>query len=305
MTYSLGFVAARSFPFASALALAVGGKPGSESHGTVQLQTIDADGRSDVELNWPGQFHGVFEAKRGPHLPTIEQLRKYIPRLLTSTAPTRVLVAVTNATAEYARNALPSELSGIPVRHLAWREIRDLASAVRAKASSSKALLSEFEAYLTEILGMENTQSNMVYVVSLGDGGVWDLNFKQVALERRRYFYPVIGRWPSPPPNYIAFRFGGCLQSIHHIDRYSIFSNPRHVFPDASNESIEPHYLLELGPPICPAKDVTNGDRIRMSIRVWAMIDLLLTSSTITEARDETKRRLGAGAKELAEQESE
>jgi hypothetical protein len=305
MTYSLGLVASRSIHFASALVAAVGGTPGADDVGTVQLQTVDKDGRSDVELHWPGLFHGVFEAKRGPQMPSLQQLQKYVPRLIASSARTKVLVAVTNATPEYARLALPADVSGIPLRHLAWREIRDLARSAGPKEQvRSRGMLAEFEGYLTEILGMEKTQSNMVYVVSLGGGGTWGLDFKDVALQRRRYFYPVEGGgWPSPPPNYLAFRFDGRLQSIHHVDRYEIFANPRHVIPDATEESIPPHYLLELGPPIRPANEVKNGDKIRMNIRVWAMIDLLLTCSTITEARDETKRRLGTDAKELIEQE--
>jgi hypothetical protein len=307
MTYSLGLVASRCIHFASALATAVGGTPGADDVGTVQLQTVDLDGRSDLELQWAGLFHGVFEAKRGPQLPSLQQLQKYVPRLVASLAHTKVLVAVTNATPEYACLALPPDLNGIPLRHLAWRTIRDLARSARPKEPvRNRGMLAEFESYLTEILGMEKTQSNMVYVVSLGDGGTWGLDFKDVALRRRRYFYPLEGGgWPSPPPNYLAFRFDGRLQSIHHVDRHQIFDNARQAIPDATEESIPPHYLLELGPPIQPAREVRNGDKIRMNIRVWAMIDLLLTCSTITEARDETKRRLGSDAKELVEQEVE
>jgi hypothetical protein len=37
---------------------------------------------------------------------------------------------------------------------------------------------------------------------------------------------------------------------------------------------------------------VKTGPKIKQAMRVWCMIDLLLTCSTITEARDETKKRL-------------
>jgi hypothetical protein len=305
MTSSLGFVASRSSHFATALAKAVEGTPGFDDEGIVQLQTVDIEGRSDVELEWPGLFHGVFEAKRGAQLPSIRQLQKYVPRLASSRATTKALVSITNATPEFASRALPAELSGIPLRHLQWREIRELTRRVRPlEGARQKNMLSDFDTYLTEILGMEQIQSNMVYVVSLGSGGVWGLDFKHVALERRRYFYPVEGRWPAPP-NYIAFRYDSCLRSIHHVDGHRIFDNPRDVFPHAHDHNIPAHYLLELGPPIRPASEVKNGDGIRMSMRVWVMIDLLLTCSTITEAREETQRRLGKDAKELAGQEAE
>lgn len=299
MTYALGFVASRSTAFAQALAKAVGGSP-SGSEGVVRLQEVEGGGRTDVELRWPNTFHGVFEAKRGPHLPTVAQLKKYAPKLAAADARTKVLVAVTNATQAYAERALPKDLEGVPVRHLSWRRIRDLARQVRPDENNrNKHLLNEFDAYLTEILGMENTCSNMVYVVSLGSSGVWGLDFKEVVTKRQRYFYPTKGHWPSSPPNHIAFRYDGRLQSIHHVDDYEVFANPRDVFPDASSGQIAPHYLLKLGPSIQPPHEVRTGDKIKRSMRVWAMLDLLLTCSTITEARDKTKARLGREADDV------
>ncbi|KYF67355.1 hypothetical protein BE11_44110 [Sorangium cellulosum] len=306
MTYALGFVASRSPKFARGLTKIVGGIPGTGNDGVVRLQDAEAGGRTDLELQWPGSFHGVFEAKRGPHLPTVGQLLRYAPKLSASAAKTKVLVAVTNATQAYAEQALPSALMDVPVRHLTWRRIRDIVRKVRpAESNRTKHLLDEFDTYLAEILGMENVRSNMVYVVSLGDGGVWGLDFKEVVIKRRRYFFPTKGRWPSSPPNYIAFRYDGRLQSIHHVDDHEIFSNPRDVFADAKNQKIDPHYLLKLGPAIHPPKEIRTGDKIRQAMRVWAMIDLLLTCSTITEARDKTKERLGRDADEIEDEEGD
>ncbi|AKT39041.1 hypothetical protein [Chondromyces crocatus] len=303
MTYALGLVASRSAAFARQLAEAVGGTPGSEG-GVVHLQRIEEDGRTDVEMRWPGAFHCIIEAKRGVKLPSVKQLRKYASKLHDA-RETKILVAVTNATQAYAERALPPELDGVPVRHLTWRSIRELARRARPDENNrNKHLLDEFKAYLTEILGMENVRSNMVYVVSLGAGGAWGLDFKEVATKRRRYFYPTQGHWPATPPNYIAFRYDARLQTIHHVDDYQVFANPRDVFPDARDHAIEPHYLLTLGPAIRPPTEVSTGDKIRQAMRVWAMIDLLLTCSTITEARDETKKRLGRSAKDLEQEEA-
>jgi hypothetical protein len=143
----------------------------------------------------------------------------------------------------------------------------------------------------------------MVYVVSLGDGGVWGLDFKEVVTKRKRYFFPTEGRWPRVPPNYIAFRYDGKLQSIHHVDGHDVFANPHDVFSDAKDKKIEPHYLLKLGPAIRPPHEVRTGDKIRQAMRVRAMLDLLLTCSTITEARDRTQERLGGDAEEVEDDE--
>ncbi|HQP39231.1 MAG TPA: hypothetical protein PLI95_28805 [Polyangiaceae bacterium] len=297
MTYALGFVCSRSPMFVAALVKAVGGTPGSFEDGSVALQTVDHEGRTDVEIRFPGSFHAVFEAKRGFALPTDAQLMKYVARLRESEAVTKALVAVTNATHDYAAMALKpvaESAEGITVKHVAWREIRALVrDAMPDETNANKRLLKEFDAYLTEILGMENARSNMVYVVSLGGDGVWGLSFREVVEKRARYFYPTKGHWPHVPPNYIAFRYDGKLQSIHHVERYEVFDNPRVVFTDATVEEARPHFLLHLGPPIRPPHEVRTGDKIVRSARVWCMIDLLLTSKTITEARDFTKQRLG------------
>jgi len=55
-----------------------------------------------------------------------------------------------------------------------------------------------------------------------------------------------------------------------------------------------PHFLLRLGPPIRPDHEVRTGKGIVRSARVTVDIDLLLTSSTITEAFHlSTARRAG------------
>jgi len=65
------------------------------------------------------------------------------------------------------------------------------------------------------------------------------------------------------------------------------------VFKNATVDKVQPHFLLHLGQAIKPPHEVRTGDKIKRSARVWCMIDLLLTSKTITEARDLTKNRLG------------
>lgn len=297
MTYSLGYVASRSPCFASALVSLIAGHHVFVGDDTViQLQTITAErnGRTDVEIRLRDDFYCILEAKRGPWLPEEAQLRRYAPLLVRENVKTKRLVAVTNAPDEHALATLPPQIDGVPVLHVSWRTIKRLAEkAGFDETNRNKQLLDEFTTYLKGILGMEMAQSNLVYVVSLGAGDAWGVNFRDVVERQRRYFYPTEGGgWPDPP-NYMAFRYGGRLQAIHHVDSFDIFTNPKKLFAEAQDVEVRPHYCLRLGPPMQPGKEVRAGAKIIRSMRVWCMIDTLLTADTITDALLETKRRLG------------
>ncbi len=298
MTFSLGLVASRSERFLSLLVERIAGTaimPCSDA--LIRLQTTEqpSRGRTDVEIEIPGRFAAVLEAKRGTNLPPIGQLAKYGPVLRAIDARFRRLTAVTNAPPELASQVLPGEIDGIPVNHLTWREVRSLAGRARdGETNKNKQLLDEFRSYLTEILGMEKIRSNMVYVLSLNNASEWGLSFKDWVYQRSRYTYPVKGgAWPEPP-NYVAYRYGGRLQSIHHVDGYSVFTNPRQVLPEVMDVAVEPHYCLRLGPNFAPDKVVKTGPTIRQAARVWVMLDTLFTCQTISDALDETKRREAA-----------
>lgn len=163
MTYSLGFVVSRSPHFAAALLKLVTGRdPKIPPQGIVRLQTIAAEerGRTDIEIKVGEEMFAVLEAKRWPWLPSVEQLRRYLPVVRREKVKERRLVAVTNATEDYARMTLPVQLDGVPVVHIAWRRLRRLATEVRAQETNrNKHLLDEFAEYLREIVTMENVRS--------------------------------------------------------------------------------------------------------------------------------------------------
>lgn len=264
MTYSLGFVVSRSPHFAAALLKLVTGRdPKIPPQGIVRLQTIAAEerGRTDIEIKVGEEMFAVLEAKRWPWLPSVEQLRRYLPVVRREKVKERRLVAVTNATEDYARMTLPVQLDGVPVVHIAWRRLRRLATEVRAQETNrNKHHLDEFAEYLREIVTMENVRSNMALVLVLNRDGAWGLSFKDVVYQHHRYFDPV-ERHRHGTPNYLAFRYDGRLQSIHHVDRVEIFTNPKDVFPIAQSASVKPHYLFHLGPAIRPDHEVKNGPR--------------------------------------------
>jgi hypothetical protein len=110
--------------------------------------------------------------------------------------------------------------------------------------------------------------------------------YNRIPYELGVYWYGTDG--PKLPPNFVAFRFGGRLQSIHHVERSEHFASNRDVYPKATL-TWGPGVLLHLGPAIEPKVDVKSGP-IR-DTKVWADIDLLLTSPTVQEAAALTRER--------------
>lgn len=140
---------------------------------------------------------------------------------------------------------------------------------------------------------MQDMTSNLVYVVSLRkQRAKWSgsLTPVEIVTKKSRYFHPVGDGYPKEPPNYIGFRWDGCLQRIHHVDHYGVFNNPHDHFREIPVGEWRPHFLYTLGPAIIPQKRVRTGKLFRAQ-RVYAAFDLLLTCSTISEARDKTKAR--------------
>jgi hypothetical protein len=180
---------------------------------------------------------------------------------------------------------------------ISWKEIQEIAAGSRKSGyDAENRMLKELDHYLKKISTMKKADSNRVYVVSLGwqKDPNWDISWRDIVRKKLKYFHPVggsIGGWPSEPPNYIAFRFDGKLQSIHHIEKFEVFVNPRKHFKEIPNQKWREHYLYHLGPAFGPGHEVRTGKKIPRSMRVWSALDLLLTSQTVEEARDKTKIR--------------
>lgn len=255
-------------------------------------------GITDIEVTDNEQFHIIFEAKRGWLLPKAEQLTKYSLRadFVANPVPHKHIVSLSECTQLYAESYLPfHEVNGIPVSHLSLREVYDIAKEARPGSNhEQKHLLDEFTEYLGGVMTMQNKASNWVYVVALSDGHYegCELSWIDIVKKHNKYFCPASGNgWPKEPPNYIAFRYYGCLQSIHHIESYMVTKNIHSVIPEMPDEEWDNnHYVYTLGPAIVPSKTVKTG-KIYPSGRVWAMLDTLLTADTISEARDISYQR--------------
>ena len=308
MTYALGWVLAQSPQFLAQLGKALGF--GFSERASIRLQRYQSpQGYTDVEIDDPGQCHIIIEAKRGFTLPSEEQLSKYAASLVDN--PNRPKMCLLVVLAESDRQDIwldqhvPKAVNGIAVRSMSWHKLRRLAEgAAELGTHAEKRLLRQFVQYLTTAATMQNQYSNLVYVVSLSrDGfGCGDISFIDVVERHRKYFHPIGGTgggWPSEPPNYLAFRYGGELKSIHHVETHDVIDNYAPHFTDNATPLDYPHYLYSLGPAIRPASRVPtngNGRASYPSGRRWIFIDLLLTAGSVAEADYLTKQRRLASA---------
>jgi hypothetical protein len=306
MTYALGWALAQSPQFLAQLGKAL--ELGFSERVRIRLQhSQSSQGYTDVEIDDPGQCHIILEAKRGFTLPSQEQLRKYAARLIDSPdkPKTRLLVVLAESDRQdvWLDQHVPKTVDGIAVNSLSWHKFKKLAErGARFGTHAEKRLLRQFVQYLTTATTMQNQYSNLVYVVSLSRDvfGCGDISFVDVVEKHRKYFHPIGGTgggWPPEPPNYLGFRYGGELKSIHHVETYTVINNFAPHFTDKSTPIERPHYLYSLGPAIKPARPVptnANGNSIWGSGRRWIFIDLLLTAGSVADADYLTKQRLAA-----------
>lgn len=266
----------------------------------IKFQTSEKDkGRTDLEITDDVNFHIIIEAKRGWNLPGYDQLNLYSQResLRKSKAKHKILVTMSECCDSFAKISLPGDnINGIPLLHLSWKRICRIAEQSRVGSNhAEKRLLDELVDYLGVVGTMQNKESNWVYVVSLGAGypEKCSLSWRDIVNKRGMYFHPVGNHWPEVPPNYIAFRYDGELKSIHHIDDFIVTQNLHEDIPEMpDNVEKQKYYIYKLGPAIYPPKKTPNGPKVLMSARRWAMLDLLLTANTITEACIETDKRM-------------
>jgi hypothetical protein len=297
ITYSVGWALSRSPAFLSAFLKTVGEPTDRIDQITIRLQDYRKNqGVTDIEIELPGYFHIIVEAKDGWSLPKRRQLRKYSRRFWAAQARSRRFVILSEYSSEYAKRNLDyKKIRRIPVSAFSWRQIAELAKvALPHGTSAEKRLLRDLLLYLGRITIMQNLQSNMVYVVALSSetNRGWKISWIDIVEKLRRYFHAAgTGGWPKEPPNYIGFRYKGMLQSIHHIEGHEIVTNLHKVSPKIPTGLWVPMFVYRLGPAIRPKKPVKTG-RIFRNGRVWCMLDTLLISKTISAARDLTRKRL-------------
>lgn len=263
----------------------------------IKLQEYEEKkGYTDFEIEQEGEFILIIEAKKGWNFPTKKQLDKYSSRhsFIKFPAKTKKIIVFTESKKDFTRAHFHIKKSNsFEVKVTSYRQLWEIANKAKNNSNNyEKRFLNELIIYLENLMTMKNIHSNLVYVVAISTSKVKGSKISWLDIvKRKKYFHPVGGNgWPTEPPNYIAFRYNGKLQSIHHIDSYEVFTNPNQYIPEIPSEEWKHHFIYELSDPIIPTRNIRTG-KLYKNGRVWSMFDLLLTSDTISEARDKTKER--------------
>lgn len=298
ITYSVGWVLSNVNLFLRKFIEKVSDKKYSFKNVVVRLQEYGKYGKdkisfTDIELLIDNKLFCIIEAKKGWNLPTKYQLEKYRARFEDYPSHEHKLVVISECKKEYAKGELKEYRLGLPAEFISWQDIYDTIDKIYHRCGNhDKRLLGQLDSYFKKVITMQDKESNMVFCVALrSEKPKWSrLSYIDIVRKKRRYFYPVGSGWPKEPPNYIAFRYGGELQSIHHVDDYEIVTKMYKHLP-VDKEEWEPFFLLKLGSPFRPNKQVKNG-KIYPSQHLWCMLDTLFTCRTIRAARDLTDKRL-------------
>lgn len=304
MTGSLGWALSQSHSFLVAFLRELRLPAGSAHEVEVRLQQYEAGrGFTDIEIELPRKFYVIIEAKRGANLPTRSQLLQYSRRkqFRRQGSKSKRLVVISDCNADTAAVQLTGYKGLGPITPLSWQRVAAIARKSVSKSSNAeKRLIGELLTYLQEVTNAaagKRADSIWVYVLSLSKTtpDYSKISFIDTVEKRRRYYHQVgpSGGWPVEPPTYLAFRYRGKLQSIHHVEKCETVTNLGTRMPEITNEEHDPCFLYYLGPPFRPDHDVPTGDKILRATRVRCMLDTLFTCETISEAWIISKKRAG------------
>jgi hypothetical protein len=298
-TLALGWTLSKSETFLAALLKTFDLPTDGIDKASIRLQEYgggSGEGITDIEVEIPGEIFLIIEAKIGWVVPGTQQLLKYAARdsYKNSKARKKVIAILSECTDAYANRELAGkDLGGLPVLTVSWHAIDKLTKqSIKAARSQEKLYLSELDKFLHAIMKIQDRESNMVFVVALTRSHESFEKYGPVdVVEKFKiYYHPAAAHWPKEPPNYIAFRYDGRLQSIHHIESYQVAKSLKGIIPGNEFDKPIPHFVYNLGPTIGPSHRVATGNMYGPA-HAWCMLDTLLTEKTVWDAQKKTAER--------------
>jgi uncharacterized protein (UPF0248 family) len=293
LSYSLGYALSKSPRFLKAFIDHVWRKKFKIKEVVIKLQESGEKGYTDFEIVINNEYKLIIEAKKGWVIPDKKQIKKYLNRFKNFDKKKRLFVVLSDCKESYFRKFINDTIHNVPIRPMTWQNALDLIDNIVSRIpNKEKVILKELRTYFEEVINMETKDSNRVYVVSLSQGTrSWSkISWIDVIEKKHHYFYPNEKNWPHIPPNYMAFRYNGILQSINHVEKYEVVEDMHDYIPEIKKGKMKNHFLLWLGPKFEPRKVIPNG-KIWPNGRCWCQIDTLFTSKTIKEAARISNKR--------------
>lgn len=281
----------------------------SDVHRLRVQHAIKTRGRTDIEIE-VGDALVIIEAKLGWNLPSPLQMRTYERRIRAAIAdhvaadlgvPVRYggLVTLSECSPEWAAMKLPETAGGLPTRHLTWARMSEDAERLAGDGGPlhERRLLREFADYLRSTTTMrDDPASQMTWVVPVSRGGVRSSSLNFIETVRAGHYYNRITKVPKGAFNFIGFRWASELREIRYVEARELFTDPHAAMPELfaeSDDAWDEHEYFKLGPAIIPLKRVPYG-KLYAPGHHRALLDCLLTSDTVAEARDRSRARFAA-----------
>src|ERR1035437_7982982 len=170
-SFALGWALEQSSHYRELLLSAVFGEVLDVNDVIITLQKhTEHGGYTDIELQDGHRFHAIVEAKRSWELPGVDQLKRYLPRLVSGGAERQRLISVSAANQAQAKRRLPASLEGVGICHLSWGDLQRLARQAGKRSSrfEERLWLRQLAQHLQEFTSMERQNDNTVFVVALG-----------------------------------------------------------------------------------------------------------------------------------------
>jgi hypothetical protein len=188
---------------------------------------------------------------------------------------------------------LPRDVGGVDVVHRSWRDVIHVVRSVPRTDRWAGELLTYLE---STVATWRTTESNVVYVVSLGPipefGGMHGRDF----VDQDVYVHAHAPGWPQHPPTYLGFRQANAVFTIRHVEDVDVIADIRDVAQEfgiatIDEETTGPQVVYRLGPHIGPATPLPSEVNYRAA-RHRVHLDLLLTSATYNDALARSKERV-------------
>jgi hypothetical protein len=261
----------------------------------IAMEVRDKDGRTDLEIRLI-DFLMICEAKRDWLLPSTSQLSRYAKRIRHRQG---ALITLSQASHSLAASQLPQQLSGVPIVHLPWSDVlTDISNVAHNCRGRERVWLDELSAYLKGVIRVRDVADGRTYCVALNNfktGGKRDLTFIEWVTDKLTYYHPYgVNRWPTEPPNFMAFRWNGAVRRIHRVVQADVVPTLLDRYPDLPRTefTLRPHAIYKLSrrqlPPLEP---IPTGAPYRAN-RMWVLLDQLQTADTLAEAYKRSREML-------------